>query len=147
MTEVAGLPETSKVPSAGVLGRASRLPPWAGQVGRFLIVGSTAFLLDWAVLRLMLAAGAGPYLGRAVSMSAGMVLAWWLNRRVTFRTPAPPSWREFGAYVVNSLAGAAINYAIYAAVVAAGAPVTAGLVLGTGIAAVFNFFRYRAILS
>ncbi len=95
----------------------------------------------------MLRVGAGPYGGRVVSMAVGMVFAWWLNRNVTFRTSAAPSWREFGAYVANSLTGAAINYAIYSAAVALGAPVIAGLVLGTGIAAVFNFFRYRAILG
>ena len=80
-------------------------------------------------------------------MTCGMVFAWWLNRHVTFRTPAPPSWREFGAYALNSLAGAAINYALYSGIVAAGAPPLAGLVVGTGVAAVFNFFRYRAILG
>ncbi len=145
----------AELPPAAVVGRRSRLfaaggarlPAWAGQVARFLAVGGLAFVLDWGVLQLMLRTGSGPYAGRVVSMAGGMVFAWWLNRHVTFRTPAPPSWPEFCAYVANSLAGAAINYAIYSAAVAMGAPVVAGLILGTGIAAVFNFFRYRAILG
>ena len=127
--------------------RPARLPAWAGEAGRFVVVGGLAFVLDAAVLWLMLRAGASPYAGRIVSIAVSIVFTWWLNRRLTFRTAAAPSWREFGAYVVQSLLGAAVNYAIYAGVVAAGAPVAVGLVLGTGVAAVVNFVRYRAILT
>jgi putative flippase GtrA len=123
------------------------LPPWAAQVGKFAVVGGLAFLLDAGVLWLTLQAGASPYAGRVVSIAVSIVFTWWLNRRLTFATSAPPSWREFGAYGLQSLFGAAVNYAVYAGAIAAGLPVIAGLVLGTGIASVFNFVRYRAILA
>lgn len=126
---------------------AAARPAWLGQVGKFAVVGGLAFILDAGVLWLTLRAGASPYAGRVVSIAVSIVFTWWLNRRLTFVTATPPSWREFGAYVAQSLLGAAINYAVYSAVIAAGAPVVAGLVLGTGIAAVFNFYRYRAILG
>ncbi len=122
-------------------------PPWAVQAAKFVGIGGIAFLLDWGILRLTIAAGVSPYAGRVVSIAVTIVFTWWFNRRLTFRTTAPPSWREFGAYALQSLAGAVINYLIYAGVIATGAPVLAGLVLGTGVASVFNFFRYRAILG
>ncbi len=99
------------------------------------------------MLWLAVRAGASPYTGRIVSLAAAIVYTWWLNRRLTFATVAPPTWREFGQYVVVSLAGALINYAIYSAALALGAPLWLGFVLGTGIAAVFNFLRYRALLG
>jgi len=123
------------------------LPPWARQVGTFVVVGGLAFLLDAGVLWLTLQAGASPYAGRVLSIAVSVVFTWWLNRRLTFATAAPPSWREFGRYALQSLFGAVVNYAVYAGVIAARGPVIAGLVLGTGVAAGFNFVRYRAILS
>ncbi len=150
MTDVPTPATETELPPAGVVAVEARfrLPGWAGQVGRFLVVGGSAAALDAGVLWLMVhVGGATFYAGRAVSIPVAMVFAWWLNRTVTFRTPTPPSWREFGAYVVNSLAGAAINYAISAGLVALRLPAAVGFVVGTGIAAVFNFFRYRAILG
>jgi putative flippase GtrA len=99
------------------------------------------------VLWLAVRAGTSPYAGRVVSLAAAIIYTWWLNRRLTFATAAPPTWREFGHYVVVSLAGAVINYAIYSAALALGAPLWLGFILGTGIAAVFNFLRYRALLG
>ncbi len=126
---------------------ARRLPPWATQVAKFAVVGGLAFLLDAGVLWLTMRAGASPYAGRVLSIAVSIVFTWGLNRRLTFATAAPPSWREFGAYGLQSLLGAVVNYAVYSGVIAAGAPVIVGLVLGTAVASVLNFFRYRAILS
>ncbi len=123
------------------------MPPWAAQAARFAIVGGLAFLLDAAILWLMLRAGASPYAGRVVSMAAAVVFTWWLNRRLTFRTAARPTWREFGAYAAQSLLGVAINYGVYSAMLAAGIGVAFALVAGTAVASIVNFFRYRAILS
>lgn len=121
-------------------------PPWTAQVGKFAVVGGLAFALDAGILWLTLQAGASPYAGRVLSIAVSIVFTWWLNRRLTFATAAPPSWREFGAYGLQSLLGAGVNYAVYAGAIAAGLPVIAGLVLGTGVASVLNFVRYRTIL-
>jgi putative flippase GtrA len=99
------------------------------------------------VLTAVLYAGISPYGGRIISIIAAIILTWALNRRLTFRTAAPPSWREFGAYGLQSLAGAVLNYAVYSAALWAGAPVLGALVFGTGLAAAFNFVRYRKLLA
>lgn len=131
----------------GVGDRLRTLPAWAGQVFRFGFTGGLGFAVDASILWLMIRAGLSPYSGRVVSLSVGIIFTWWLHRRVTFRTTAAPSWREFGAFLLQSLAGSALNYAVYSGLLWAGAPVVAALVVGTGVAAVFNFFRYRTILG
>lgn len=135
------------MPDGGFGARLRAMPPWAGQVFRFGITGGLGFVVDVGILQLLLRVGVSPYAGRVVSIAVAIVVTWLLHRRLTFRTEVPPSWREFGAFALQSLAGAAINYAVYAAAVAAGAPPIVGQVVGTAIASVFNFFRYRAILS
>lgn len=150
MTEPLAIEGESELPSAAVVGVEvqRRLPGWIGQVARFLVVGGSAAALDAGLLWLMLhKAGASFFVGRFVSISIATVFAWWLNRTVTFRTPTPPSWLEFANYVVMSLSGAAINLAISVAIVTCGGLAAVGFVTGTAIAAVFNFFRYRAILG
>lgn len=131
----------------GVGERMRTLPPWAGQIIGFAITGGLGFVVDAGVLWLMIRAGLSPYAGRVVSLAVGIVFTWWLHRRLTFRTAAAPSWREFGAFLIQSLAGIVVNYAIYSALLSVGSPILAALVVGTGVAAVFNFFRYRTILS
>ena len=116
------------------------------EVARFGLVGGLAFGLDAAVLALTIHLGASPYAGRVLSVAVAIVFTWWLNRRLTFRTAAAPTWREFRGYVLQSLLGAGVNYAVYAAALALGASTIVALVLGTGIASAFNFVRYRKLL-
>lgn len=118
-----------------------------GEILRFGVVGGLGFALDAGVLWLAVTAGASPYAGRVLSIALTIVFTWWLNRRLTFRTAARPTWREFRGYVVQSLAGAALNYAIFSGVLWASGGVLLALVLGTGLASAFNFVRYRALLK
>ena len=117
------------------------------QVAVFAGVGLAAAGLDWGVLNGLGALGVTPYAARVASVALATVLTWQLNRRLTFRSPASPSWGEFGRYTVAALSGLAINYLLFAGLLAAGAPLWLAFITGTGAAAVFNFLRYRALLS
>jgi len=126
---------------------AQRFPAWVGQSARYGGVGVIALAIDAAVLEAALRLGASPYAGRIVSLSAMVCSTWWLNRRFTFRTATPPSWREFGHYVVLALAGLLLNYGLFVAVTWATGRYWAGLAAGSAAAAVFNFFRYRKLFA
>lgn len=117
------------------------------QVAVFAGVGLAAAALDWGVLRGLDWAGVPVEAGRMASLALATVLTWQLNRRLTFSTQVPPSWGEFGRYTVAALAGVAINYLVFTGGLLAGLPLWAAFVAGTGVAAVFNFVRYRAVLS
>jgi putative flippase GtrA len=128
-------------------GSRARLDGLLGEIGRFGIVGGLAFGLDAAVLALIIHLGASPYTARGVSVAAAIVFTWWLNRQLTFRTAAPSSWAEFRGYVLQSLFGAGVNYAVYATALYLGTGTLIALIFGTGTASAFNFVRYRKLLK
>lgn len=123
------------------------LPAWVGSVARFGFVGGSAAAIDYLVLQALVHHGVSPYLGRVASMSIGTVFTWGLNRSLTFRTDAPPSWREFGHYVLVALGGIALNYVLYSGLLLLGAPVWLAFVVGTAITAVYSYFRYRTVFT
>ena len=128
-----------------LLGRP--VPAWAGSVLRFLAVGGSAAAIDAAVLSAQIAHGVSPYVARAGSLAVTVVYTWALNRRVTFHTTTPPSWREFGHYLLTALGGMVLNYLLYSGLLRLGAPVWLAFVIGTGLTAIYSFLRYRAVFS
>lgn len=75
-----------------------------------------------------------------------MVAGWLFNRRVTFRVTTRPRLAEFFRYAIASSFGAAVNYAVFSALLlmTAAAPVPA-LILASLIAAAVSYAGYRHI--
>ena len=130
---------------------------------RFALVGVAAYLVDTAVLIFAtIGLGLGPYAGRAISLGAATLFAWYGNRRWTFREGATRDChRAVAAELVRALAarGASVllNYILYAALVALApwpfnnpylAVVIAGaitMVMNFQLMRVFVFNRDRAV--
>lgn len=118
---------------------------------RFGAVGTLGFLVDVAVLYAA-APWAGWYAGRALSFLAAATATWQLNRRWTFADAAPAHRQGTGAYaryLLTMLAGAAVNYAVYAVAIglADGAFAPAlGVALGSIAGLAFNFAAAHFIL-
>ena len=93
-----------------------RLP---GEIIRFGVVGAVGFVVDAGVLTLGLLAGAGPWLGRAISYVAAATTTFALNRCWTFRAAdrSRPVTRDWGLFLAVSLVGFACNYGTYAALI------------------------------
>ena len=120
--------------------------PIIGQFLRFGVVGTAGFLIDAAVLTAMLALGIGPYAGRVVSYLAAATGTFALNRAWTFQTAArAPVARQWGAFVLLNLAGFAVNYGTYAALVATSATVAAHPVLGVAAGSIAGMFINFAV--
>jgi putative flippase GtrA len=124
-----------------------RSPGLQGQILRFAVVGGLGFLVDAAVLQGAVHLGASSVVGRVFSITSAMTFTWILNRSLTFASAAAPSWREYAHYVADSLAGLVVNYAVYSVAVFFKSPLMAALALGTVAGSVFNFVRYRRLLS
>jgi len=82
----------------------------------FAVVGTVGMCVDLGVLYL-LAPHLGWYVARVLSFIAAATTTWALNRSFTFATrrSGVSLVREYAHYLVTMLAGAAINYTVYAA--------------------------------
>ncbi len=92
----------------------------SAQFLRFGMVGTAGYVIDTAVLYgVMAAAGLGPYAARVISFLVAATATWLMNRYFTFpdrhRAPIGRQWARF---VLLMVAGGAINYGVYAALIA-----------------------------
>lgn len=104
---------------------------------RFAAVGGAGFLVDAGTLYVAIAAGAGPYLGRVLSYLAAATATWAMNRRFTFgthRTPHP--WKEWVRFLAANAVGGALNWSVYAALVASSTLVHANPVIGVAVGSI-----------
>lgn len=116
---------------------------------KFLAVGVIAFLVDVEVFQAAMApTGMSPYAARPVSFVVATSAAWWLNRTFTFRDAenvrSDLQWARFFA---ANLLGGAVNYGVFALMIAtlafaAAYPVLA-LAVGSLCGVSFNFTAYR----
>jgi putative flippase GtrA len=109
---------------------------------RFGVVGTAGFLVDAAVLTVMLWIGLGPYLGRIVSYLGAASTTFTLNRAWTFRhAPREGSLAaQWGRFVLLNLGGFVANYGTYAVLVATTTPVAAHPVIGVAAGSFVGMF-------
>jgi len=123
---------------------------WTGAAlrhyGGFLFAGTLAFLADALVLvALTQLADFNPLVARLFAITTAMVVSWLLNQTITFRVGAPPSAREFVRFAALAWTTAALNYAVFAAVLLAvpGTHPLLALVISSLVAAVFAYICMR----
>jgi putative flippase GtrA len=85
------------------------------QLFRFGLAGVAGFVIDSAVLYLMLFLGLGFYLGRLISFFCAVWVTWQINRNYSFAAgeKIPPSWREWWRYLLAMGLGGVVNYLAY----------------------------------
>lgn len=112
----------------------------------FAAIGAAAFVVDSVVLKIGLALGLTPAIGRLVSLFVSMNFTFVVNRAVTFAKfrgrSLPAQWALYMA--ANSL-GALVNYLVFLALTAgplAGQPVLA-VAAGSVAGLAFNFTASR----
>lgn len=84
---------------------------------RFALVGAAGFVVDASVLYGALALGFGPIAGRLLSYLAAATATWLMNRRFTFASEQPPSFREWASFIAANAVGGLVNLALYAVLV------------------------------
>jgi putative flippase GtrA len=100
--------------------KADSLQPLFIQFVKFGLVGTVSFLVDVAVLYLLMGGlGVDPYLGRVFSYLTAATTTWALNRSFTFLGHHPePLHKQWAKFVAVKGLGAGVNYATYAALLA-----------------------------
>ena len=113
----------------------------------FIGSGLAALLVDMGVLSLLTRAfGVSAFVARPVGIALAMLVGWLCQRTFTFLVKTPPSLAEFARYAAVASSAAALNYAIYSAILLLAPRVTdtvvppeAALVLSSLIAMVFSY--------
>lgn len=89
----------------------------ARQLAGFAFAGGTAFLIDAGTLLVLTEiVGLPPLIARFFAISTAMIVAWLINRTLSFKVAEPPSLNEFGRYASTAWLAAAINYAAFATI-------------------------------
>lgn len=125
--------------SRGDSPRRSRFAPFVG-------VGAIGFAVDASILTLLAGFGWSNYAARAVSFPIAITVTWLCNRNWVF-TRTNDVRREYGAWVLTQVVGAAINLGGFALLLSLfptleNVPVVA-LIGGGILALLFNYFAAR----
>jgi len=117
---------------------------------RFGLTGAFGFLVDAGVLHLLLTRwNTNLFLARGFSFTCAATTTWMINRVVTFAATHGHPRRllaEWAAYLVASLGGGCVNYAVFVLAVhlssALYAAPTIAVAIGTLAGTAFNFVMY-----
>lgn len=83
----------------------------------FVASGLLATLTDAGVLvALTRGLGSDPFSSRLVAIACAMVVGFFAHRRLTFAVQEPATIKQFTQFVSVAATAAAINYALYAAI-------------------------------
>lgn len=110
------------------------------QFALFCVSGVIGFLVDGGIVQLLVGAfGLDPYASRVVSFLCAMTATWLFNRHLTFTSAADEGrLRQWSRYLLGTLLGFAVNYAVYAAMVYHWPLVREWPVIGVAAGAVFG---------
>jgi len=126
----------------------------ARQIPAFLIVGALGFCLDASITVVLVRWFAvPPLLARPPAFVVVTLVNFVLNRAFTFRSAQTAWLGALGRYVLVCLAGLAVNYTVYAALLALApsfgvaispAILTLFVACGTGAATLLTFAGFRS---
>ena len=107
----------------------------------FAIVGTIAFVIDAAVLKLGLALGLDRILARVISLTVGMHFTFAVNRLWAFKAMrGQPLIQQWAAYVLSNIGGALVNYGTFLLITQPGAWFEHAPVLGVAAGSVAGMF-------
>ena len=127
--------------------RRTRPGDRARRLAAFSVAGVAGFVVDAGVLAAGMALGLPAWIARVPSFLSAVVATWSINRRITFRTEAAPSLREFATYLAAMSVGLAANLAGFYAALIAGVPALLALLPATAAGMVANYLGARRVLG
>ena len=119
---------------------------------RFSLVGVIGFFVDASVLYIvMLGFSFDPYSGRCFSYLIAATTTWYLNRRFTFRrSKSSLPQHQWAKFVLVNAVGGAVNYGVYAALIAVEVPYASEPLVAVGAGSLagltFNFTASRTLV-
>ncbi len=114
--------------------------------GGFIAGGVIAFTVDAGMLEFgVRVLGLQPLVARPLAIATAMVAAWITHRTLTFALTTRPTVGELLRYMTAAWMTAAINYALFAAIliVRPPTPPIAALVAASCVATIFSYVSMR----
>ena len=121
-------------------------PTLARQGAGFIASGLIALAVDLGITSgLTRAFGVSAFLSRPAGIAVAMVVAWACHRRLTFAVTTAPALAEFARYAAVAWTVAAINYAIYAALLylEGGISPEVALIIASVVAMIISFLAMK----
>lgn len=87
----------------------------SGQFLRFCIIGTIGFIVDSGVTYLGIFAGLSPLIARFPGILVALTVCYVLHLRFTFQSKAPYSLSGWTKFLMTNMAGSAVNYSVYGA--------------------------------
>lgn len=121
------------------------------QFSRYIAVGTIGFVVDAALLWMLMEWGLDAYLARGISFPVAVFTTWYLNRLWTFRDrPGSAIAKQLYRYFAIQSFGLILNLAVYALTIsllgASQLNAMAGLALGSALGLVANFSGMRILV-
>jgi putative flippase GtrA len=113
---------------------------------RFVVVGVIGFIVDGGGTWLLVHLGVPPVAARVGPLLSAIVVTWLLNRRLTFKIERPKSRAELVRYATVALSSAAMNFALYSALVLLGVYPILAVAVATLVLLLYSFFAYRRMV-
>lgn len=130
------------------IGLARLAPAVRGDLGRYLLTGGLGFCIDGGILQLLTGLGWTPLGARAIGFPLAVTATWWLNRVWSFRSGRRASaGRQYVSYLLVQAVGLAINFSVFALLVATSdwlhAVPLVPLAIGAGLAMIATYLLSR----
>ena len=110
---------------------------------RFLLVGSSGFIIDAGLTYLLIQLMNAAWLARIPAIVLAMAFTWLANRYFTYEVRKGRSAKEAMCYAIVAIAMALINYLIYFVLVRYGVWPVAAVTLATACQTIMSFHAYR----
>lgn len=106
-----------------------------------MLVGAIGFVVDGSLLVWLMAQGNSPYLSRAISFPAALVVTFFLNRTFTFGyavSDRQETRKQLVRYGLFQLLGALVNYGVFSLLISQAPRLREFPVIPLGMGAVFG---------
>jgi len=81
---------------------------------KYIIIGTIVYLIEWSILSLITEISDLTILnGRVISFPIALVIAWYLNRNMTFKSKNHNKISEFKMYTMVNISGLILNIITY----------------------------------
>ena len=110
---------------------------------RFLLVGTSGFIIDGGITALLVLQGIEPWLARLPAIASAISWTWLANRYLTYQVKQARSTNEALRYTLVASVMALLNYAMYLGLVRYRLPPLVAVTVASALQTWISFHAYH----